>query len=179
MHFETQRLPEKTPDLLAIIFRSDYRWLINRLRRSIARDCEAEDIASEAFVRLAAMPNLTHVREPRAMLTTLAKRVLFENWRRRDLERAWLSALASAPEHSHPSPEDQEILLEALMAIDQALEGLSVKARQAFLYSQLDGLTYAQIAQHLGVSVSMVRKYITSALTQCYLATALPTEQGK
>lgn len=178
MNSETQRLPGKTTDLLSLIFRSDYRWLISRLRRSLARDCEAEDVASEAFVRLAAMADLTNVREPRAMLTTLAKRVLFENWRRRDLERAWLSALASAPEHTHPSPEDQEILLEALLAIDQALEGLSVKARQAFLYSQLDGLTYADIAQRLGVSVSMVRKYITSALTHCYLA-AQSLENGE
>ncbi|EPN6935940.1 sigma-70 family RNA polymerase sigma factor [Klebsiella variicola] len=171
MHSDTTRLPEKGADLLTIIFRSDYRWLINRLRRSLAGESEAEDVASEAFVRLAAMPDLSHLREPRAMLTTLAKRVLFENWRRRDLERVWLSALASAPGHAHPSPEDQEILLEALLAIDQALDGLSVKARQAFLFSQLDGLTYAEIASRLGVSVSMVRKYITSALTQCYLAT--------
>ena len=171
MHSHSQRLADKTPDLLAIIFRSDYRWLISRLRRSLTRDAEAEDVASEAFVRLAAMPDLTSVREPRAMLTTLAKRVLFESWRKRDLERAWLSALANAPEHHHPSPEDQEILLEALLAIDQALEGLSSKARQAFLFSQLDGMTYAEIAARLGVSVSMVRKYITSALTHCYLAT--------
>ena len=123
------------------------------------------------LVRRGVQGDRAGVREPRAVLTTVAERGLFESWRRRELERAWLSALADAREHHHPSPEDQEILLEALLAIDQALEGLSSKARQAFLFSQLDGMTYAEIAARLGVSVSMVRKYITSALTHCYLAT--------
>lgn len=61
--------------------------------------------------------------------------------------------------------------MEALLTIDQALDGLSTKARQAFLFSQLDGMTYADIAVQLDVSASMVRKYIAKALTNCYLAT--------
>jgi len=40
------------------------------------------------------------------------------------------------------------------------LEGLSGKARQAFFYSQIDGLTYSEIAVRLGVSPSMVRQYM-------------------
>lgn len=161
----------KKPDLLSLIFRSDYRWLTEKLRRRIAYGCEAEDVASEAFLRLASLPNLADVQEPRAMLTTLAKRVLYENWRRRDLEKAYLTALASKPEFHHPSPEEQQLLIEALLTIDQALDGLSTKARQAFLFSQLDGMTYAEIAVQLDVSASMVRKYIAKALTNCYLAT--------
>lgn len=161
----------KKPDLLSLIFLSDYRWLTEKLRRRIAYGCEAEDVASEAFLRLASLPNLANVQEPRAMLTTLAKRVLYENWRRRDLEKAYLTALASKPEFHHPSPEEQQLLMEALLTIDQALDGLSIKARQAFLFSQLDGMTYADIAVQLDVSASMVRKYIAKALTNCYLAT--------
>ncbi|AIR70465.1 sigma-70 family RNA polymerase sigma factor [Dickeya fangzhongdai] len=168
----------KKMDLLSLIFHSDYRWLIARLRRRIAYGCEAEDVASEAFVRLASLPNLDSVKEPRAMLTTLAKRVLYESWRKRDLEKAYLAALEQKPAFYHPSPEEQEMLMEALLAIDLALDGLSVKARQAFLFSQLDGLTYADIAGKLGVSVSMVRKYIAQALTNCYLATQDTETQG-
>lgn len=158
-------------DVLALIFRSDYRWLTEKLRKRISYGTGAEDIASEAFLRLAEVPDLLHLREPRAMLTTLAQRVLYENWRRRDLEKAYLLALSSRPEYYHPSPEEQEMVLESLVAIDRALDGLSVNNRKAFLYNQLDGMTYAAIAEKLGVSVSMVRKYITKALTFCYLAT--------
>lgn len=156
-------------DILTLIFRSDYRWLTDKLRRRISYGTMAEDIASEAFLRLAAIPELPHIREPRAMLTTLAQRVLYENWRRRDLEQAYLKALADSPQHCHPSPEELEMVMESLLAIDRALDGLSVNARKAFLLNQLDGMTYAEIAKELGVSASMVRKYVAKALTNCYL----------
>lgn len=157
-------------DALTLIFRSDYRWLTERLRKRISHGTGAEDVASEAFLRLAEVPDLLNIREPRAMLTTLAQRVLYETWRRRDLEKAYLLALSSRPEYSHPSPEEREMVLESLLAIDRALDGLSINARKAFLFNQLDGMTYSEIADNLGVSVSMVRKYIAKALTNCYLS---------
>jgi RNA polymerase sigma factor (sigma-70 family) len=157
------------PDLLTEIFRSDYRWLVERLRYRLGCRYNAEDVASESFLQLSTLSALEGVHEPRAMLTTIANRVLYEVSRRKTLEKAYLLALASAPENVHPSPEEQHLLLESLLAIDKALEGLSSKARQAFLYSQLDGMTYAQIAVKLRVSASMVRQYMTKALTQCYL----------
>lgn len=159
-------------DALTLIFHSDYRWLTDKLRRRIYHGTDAEDIASEAFVRLAAIPELLNIREPRAMLTTLAQRVLYESWRRRDLERAYLNALASSPQICHPSPEEQELALESLLTIDRALDDLSTNARKAFLFNQLDGMTYAEIAKELNVSVSMVRKYVAKALTNCYLMLA-------
>lgn len=160
-----------TSDLLTQIFRSDYRWLAERLRYRLGCRFNAEDVASESFLQLSTLPGLSDVREPRAMLTTIANRVLYEISRRRALEKAYLDALSSVPEHVHPSPEDQHLLLETLVAIDKALDGLSSKARRAFFYSQLDGMTYAQIGVELGVSASMVRQYMTQALTQCYAAT--------
>ncbi|MNY46243.1 putative RNA polymerase sigma factor FecI [compost metagenome] len=54
------------------------------------------------------------------------------------------------------------------------LDGLSAKARAAFLYSQIDGLTHKEIATALGVSVSMVRQYIAQALQRCYAAAEAP-----
>lgn len=155
---------------LSLIFRSDYRWLTERLRFRLGCGFQAEEIASESFARLAALANLEDVAEPRAMLTTIAQRVMYARWRRRDLERAYLDALAQRPEPTFPSPEDQSVIIESLMAVDEALEGLSVKARTAFLYSQLDGLTYAEIAERLDVSVSTVRQYMIKALSACYSA---------
>lgn len=156
------------PDLLSEIFRSDYRWLTDRLRFRLGCRYNAEDVASESFLQLSTMPTLDTVREPRAMLTTIANRVMYEISRRKTLEKAYLLALASAPENVHPSPEEQHLLFESLIAIDKALDGLSSKARRAFLHSQLDGMTYAQIAEELGVSSSMVRQYMAKALSKCY-----------
>ncbi|MGE1153289.1 sigma-70 family RNA polymerase sigma factor [Pseudomonas kitaguniensis] len=157
-------------DFLTVVFRSDYSWLAARLRYKLGCRHNAEDVACETFTQLAAMPTPQDVKEPRAMLTTIANRVMYELSRRRDLERAYMNALALMPAATHPSPEDQHLLMESLLAVDKALEGLPVKARMAFLYSQIDGLTYAEIASRLGVSASMVRQYMAKALKCCYLA---------
>lgn len=153
------------------IFRDNYTWLLQHVRRYTHNAHGAEDVASEAFLQLAQYKELEEVREPRALLTTIAKRVLLNNWRRRDLEQAYMEALASQPEPSFPSPEDQLIVVQALLAVDQALAGLSAKCKQAFLYSQLDGMTYAEIGQELGVSASMVRQYMAKAMMAVVVAT--------
>lgn len=162
------------PALLASIFNNDYRWLVQRLRHSLSHHHYAEDVASESFLKLAGLKELDHVREPRAMLTTISNRILYEMSRRRSLEKAYLEALAAEPERTYPSVEEQYLLIEALITLDKVLDELPSKIRQAFLYSQLDGMTYAQIAEKLGVSASMVRQYMTKALTQCYLAASPP-----
>lgn len=160
-------------DFLSLVFRSDYKWLVSRLRGKLGCGYTAEDIASESFAQFAALRDVISVREPRALLTTIARRTTYEMWRRRDLEAAYLQAAALRADEFHPSPEERALVVEALVAIDKALNSLSNKARQAFLYSQLDGLTYAQIGEKLGVSASMVRQYMAQALIACYSATSV------
>ena len=145
-------------------------WLLGRLYARLRNQAQAEDAVSEPFVTVIGQAELPAIREPRAFLTTVAKRVLYEVWRRRDLEQAYLNALAELPEHHAPSAEDRALLLEALDGIARALDGLSDKARRAFLLSQLDGLTYLEIAAQLNVSHGMVRKYMAQGWRACALA---------
>ena len=91
--------------------------------------------------------------EPRAFLTTVAKRVLFNFYRRQDLERAYLEALAQMPEHVAPSEEDRAIILQTLLELDQLLD-----------------LTYAQIGAQLGISIATVKRHLTKAAMRCYFA---------
>lgn len=156
-----------TSEHLSDVFRSDYQWLTHKLRYRLGCGDNAEDVASETFTQLAALPYVEEVREPRAMLMTIASRVVYENRRRRDQERAHLQELTRGDAGHDGSPERIQLLRSELDAIDAALQGLSDKARRAFYYSQLDGLTYAQIGERLGVSASMVRQYIAKALQQC------------
>lgn len=152
------------------IFRNDYRWLLGRLRLKLGCAFTAEDIASETFVQLIALRDPTGIREPRAMLTTIAHRLVYDFWRRRDLERAYLSALAALPEGAVPSEEERAVIVETLHAIDRMLAGLSAKARNAFVYSQFHDMTHAEIAERLGVSKRTVRDYLAQAMHACYLA---------
>ena len=54
-----------------------------------------------------------------------------------------------------------------LQRIDQLLDGLPAKVKATFLLSQVDGLTYPQIAQVLGISPRSVSDYMAKALQRC------------
>ena len=86
------------------------------------------------------------------------------------MERAYLDSLAALPEPIAPSEEARALVLEALAQIDRMLGRLPAKARAAFLLSQLDGLTYPQIAERLGLTVNVVQKAMLKAYRHCYAA---------
>jgi RNA polymerase sigma-70 factor (ECF subfamily) len=151
-------------------FKRSYHWLSNGLQRIVGSPADAEDVASATFVELAAFERLDTILQPRAMLRTIARRLTFDMWRRRDLEKNYLKMLALEPERHYPSPETVMNVVETLTEIDRRLDGLSHNARSAFLLRQLDGLAYEDIAERLGVSVSMVKKYMAQALAVAYLA---------
>ena len=153
---------------LDTVFREDYLWLQNWLRRYSRAGHSAEDIASETFARLVALARSTQIREPRAMMTTIARRIVYDLSARHVLQRAYEETLAHLPAALEPSAEERMIIQEALFEIDRRLRKLPHKARSAFLLYELDGMRQADIAQVLGVSVSMVRKYVAAALKACY-----------
>ena len=64
-------------------------------------------------------------------------------------------------------------MLEALHQIDLALNSLTPKARQVFLLSQLQELTYSEISAQLAMPVITVRRYMTQAMRACWLAADL------
>lgn len=109
------------------------------------------------------------LREPRAYLTTVARNLLINHVQRLSLEQAWLDAMAQLPEPLAPSPEQQLLVLESLHQVDAMLNGLPPKVREAFLLSQLDGLSYAQVAERLGVTSRTVKRYMAQAFEQCIL----------
>ncbi|MEG1454701.1 MAG: sigma-70 family RNA polymerase sigma factor, partial [Comamonas sp.] len=116
--------------------------------------------------------NVDAADEPRAFLTHVAKGLVVDLWRRREIERAYLETLQDMPEPHAPSPETQLQVIEALVHIDRLLAGLAPQTRQVFLLAQLDGCSQAEIAVELGVSDRMVRKYLAQAMLVCALAKA-------
>jgi RNA polymerase sigma-70 factor (ECF subfamily) len=106
--------------------------------------------------------------ESRSYLTQIARNLVIDQWRRLRIERAYLQSIAHLPEPESPSLETRALILETLMQIDAMLDRMPENVRRAFLLSQFEGLTYAQIAERLGVTVSSVQKYMTRAIIACY-----------
>ncbi|MBC3373593.1 RNA polymerase sigma factor [Pseudomonas sp. SWRI92] len=163
-------VPSSHSDLVGALYRDHRGWLLAWLRRNVACPQRAEDLSQDTFVRLLGRGELTAPREPRAFLVAIAKGLLFDYFRRAALEQAYLTELMLIPEAEHPSVEEQQLILEDLKQIDRLLGKLSSKARAAFLYNRIDGLSHAEIAERLGVSVPRVRQYLAQGLKQCYIA---------
>jgi len=143
-------------------------WLNGWLRRQLGCSQKAADLAQDTFVRVLTKDHcLEAIREPRAFLHTVARGLLINHWRRKQIEQAYLDALALQPEAFAPSPESQALVVETLLQVDAMMARLPHKVRRAFLFSQLQGMTYAAIAVELGVSERMVKKYMAQAMLHC------------
>ncbi len=154
-----------------------HSWLQNWLYRRIRCRSDAADLAQDTFLRLfraSSAPLTPDLQQPRAYLATLAKRLMLNLHRRRSLEQAWLQTLADS-EQTPLSVEEQMVIQEALQAVDTLLHGLPPVVRRAFLLSQLEGYTYAEIAQTLNVTVRTVQRYLTRAMEQCMVLAMMAT----
>lgn len=108
------------------------------------------------------------LQQPRAYLSSIARSLMIDQYRRRELERAYLESLAHFPQVDVPSEETRLLILDSLERIDRLLDQLKPRVREAFLLAQLDGLTCAQIALRLGVSKATVERDLAKALHACY-----------
>lgn len=152
---------------LGTLYRDHHRWLQGWLSGRVGNRDVADDLTQDTFARLLQGRDMAALREPRAFLTTVA-RGLAANWfRRQALERAYLEYLAQFPEPTLPSLEEQALVREALQQIDAMLDGLPTMARRVFLLAQFDGLRYEAISEQLGLSLSTVKRHMKRALMGC------------
>lgn len=150
------------------LYQAHSKWLLGWVSRRVDNRCDAADLSQDTFLRVLTSANSPEqVREPRAYLATIAKRLLLNLYRRQSLEQAYLDALATMPEEQSPSIETQAALMEALNEVDRLLARLSVKARAAFLMSQLEGYTQEEVALALNISVRSVQRYLLQAFEEC------------
>lgn len=159
---------------MASLYTEHHRWLQHWLRRRLGNAADAADLAQDTFVRLLTrhqkQPELAQqgLHEPRAYLSTIARGLVIDHWRRQELEKAWLETLAALPQAQMPAPEVRLQALQALMEIDQLLHALKPKVRAAFFMAQLDGLSCPQIALQLQVSKATAERYVAQGLRACY-----------
>lgn len=150
------------------LYLEHHGWLLRLLQRKLGDQAHAADLAQDTFERVLRAPALPVAAEARPWLTTIASRRAANHWRRRQLEQAYLDALAARPEQTAPSPETRLAMMQTLEQLAGLIDGMPPRMRDVFLLCQLEGLGYAQIAERLGLSVSGVQKIMVRAFQQCY-----------
>lgn len=153
---------------LGLLYRTHHSWLQGWLSRRVGCREHAADLAQDTFVRVIKARQTSPLREPRAYLSSIARGLMIDQYRRREIERAYLESIVSLPQQEVPSEECRVLILDALERIDRMLDQLKPRVRQAFLLAQLDGLTCPQIAEQLGVSRATVERDLAKALQHCY-----------
>ncbi|GAB7548874.1 sigma-70 family RNA polymerase sigma factor [Cupriavidus sp. 8B] len=162
--------PETPIQPIEVLYSEHHGWLRGWLRKKLGNVFDSADLAHDTYVRVMASGNTPQADQSRRHLTQIANGLVIDLYRRRQIEAAYLDAIALLPEAKVPSEETRAVVVEALIEIDVILHGLPGKARLAFLLCKVDGLSYREIAERLHVSVSSVEKYIAAGLQACYQA---------
>lgn len=152
------------------LYSDHHDWLQGWFRGRLGNAADAADLAHDAFLRLILRPvprGFESFGEARGYLRAMARGMCINLWRRREIEQAWLDTLAARPEEFAPSAERQAIVLEALNEIAAMLLELPPKAARAFLLAAACQMTDREVAEELGVSPRMVRKYVARAMLGC------------
>lgn len=155
---------------IADLYRQHFGELKHFLSGRVASKELAADLVQELFLRLLARDrSVAEIGHQRGFLFASARNLAAESRR----SPRW---------HGHASPETQpghdthdtapppEIILQDKQAVTRLLEtvaNLPPRCREAFILHKFDGLSYPEVAERLGISVSMVEKHMMRALNDC------------
>lgn len=128
------------------------------LQRRFVGVAEVEDIVQECYCRLARLPDVSRIAEPRAYLFTIARNIALEHRRRASVVRLeTLSDMADGQGGiDFLSPDRIVEARQDLSRLQAALETLSDRARRIFIMRKVEGLSQREIAEALGVSETVV-----------------------
>ncbi|MCB5303641.1 RNA polymerase sigma factor [Yersinia bercovieri] len=158
---------------VSLAYQSTYGQLVSFFRKRLDNSSDATDLSQDVFALWLKRAKETPVEHSRAFLFKIAHRVLIDHWRAAGKQRR---VLAQSHEEVSPEPEiapagaDPQHVLEQqqrLSRLEEALNSLSPRRREAFLMHRFDGLSQIEVAERMGISVSMVEKHIAGALLHC------------
>jgi len=150
----------------------DWRAVLARVKAALMhRGCtrdDAEDLAQEAYLKLICYELEHAVDRPDAFLMRTALNLAIDAYRvQRNrgelvlLEDLTIEELARAD--PAPTAEARLFAKERLLRVAEGLMDVSVKTRVIYLAHRLDGMTYQEIAEVQGLSVSAVEKHVAKA----------------
>lgn len=152
-------------------FQDNHNSLVRFLSRKLSDPEEARDIAQDAFHNMMQVEGAEDFDHARAYLFQTASNLALNRMRKRQRQQNYLRSEEHVAETSEEgtiaSPERAAAAREQLKQVEAALDELPDKCRRAFLMHRARHMTYPQIADELGVSVSTVEKYMITALQQC------------
>ncbi len=139
---------------------------LRRLLRSRGRSVDdTDDLIQEAFLRLQLYCRDHSIERKEAFLIRTALNLSVDQTRREhreSLEHGVLEKLSLID--PKPIPDEVYAGQKRLLLWERGLATLSPRRREVFLLNRLDGYSFPQIAQRLGITLSMVEKHAAKAV---------------
>jgi RNA polymerase sigma factor (sigma-70 family) len=152
---------------LARIVQHSDRDLKRYLSLRVGNRAEAEDLAQEIYLRLLRVERRDLIRSPEALLFRIASHAVYE-WHLLARNRLPHSAAdLEALESLEAEPSADIWRAEIARELACALEQLSPKCRAAVVLHRREQLTYSEVGVQLGISVAMVKKYLSQGVALC------------
>ena len=141
-------------------------WLTGFFRRRIRNDHEVEDLVQDVFTRVAARDSEETINHLGGYILQTAKSVIADRARRRTARFSAFHVALDSDRFGEDDLDPEQILSgkEELRAALAILLSLPERTRTVFLLKRLEGYKYAEIARHLGISVSAVEKHMVRAI---------------
>ena len=162
-------MPTLKRRFLDVLFRCHGKELLAFAGRRSGDD-SAEDLVQDAYLRLLEHPEPESIGNPRAYLYKITANLGINDFHRRRIRSGEAGEPPVDPDtliSPQPSPEDATdgaIRCDRFLAV---LDDLPEACRDAFILHKLDGLTYPQVAEALGVSPKTAQRYIAKAWQHC------------
>jgi RNA polymerase sigma factor (sigma-70 family) len=152
-----------------------------RIRRLIGRRvgrAAAADLTQDLFLRLRriATPLLTKEDASRYLMR-IAMNAAIDHKRIEGGRTELLTGMQGLLSDAIPDPLEQVLIDEKMSEVDAALAELPAKCRDVLWLSRVEGLTHTEIAERLGVSRSLVEKYVVRAVLHCRVRLDAATDE--
>lgn len=157
---------------LEAIFRAHYAGMAAFVERFVRANDVAEELVQDVFLKLwRKREELSEIESLRTYLYRAARNTALNWLRRQKLERRWLEEHAGdgEPATTHTA-DDDATGQEVAEAVQAAIQRLPPRCREVFLMSRDGGMTYAEIARALEISVKTVETQMGRALKALRLA---------
>lgn len=129
-----------------------------RLARMGVPDSEIGDIVQDAYVALARLDSVAHIRNPRAYFFTAARHALLQRVRHDRIVRmdALTEAQALVLADDEPDPYRHTSARLELLRVQRLIDALPQRCRTIFLQRRVHGVPQREIAERMGVSEAVV-----------------------
>ncbi len=143
-------------------------------RKLVGNESDADDLVQDAYAKVLGMTNWRAVEAPERFVFAIIRNLAIERFRRAKV--VGIRQIGVLEQDNLPDPDPDAFVKtsarEELQIVLAAIDTLPQQCRKALLLRKIDGLSPAQIAVRMNLSVSTVEKHLAKGLRLLTLALA-------